>query len=176
LWDTLRVDETHVKCVDISELPGVLTGFSTDLQNSRITCVELMSVENTGCVSYLARQPGQDRLCLMACDEFGLCDTTILNIVILEKEYKRRELIVHNGFSPNGDGQNDIFTIKNVEFYPDNQLTIFNRWGNEILKVKGYKNDWKGAWKGKDLPDGTYYYLLDDGFGNILSGFIQIER
>ena len=70
-----------------------------------------------------------------------------------------------NGFSPNGDGVNDTWVIKNLELYPDNELIIFNRWGNEVFSVKGYRNDWSGDSNskftiGNGLPVGTYFYVL----------------
>ena len=45
-------------------------------------------------------------------------------------------LTIVNTFSPNGDGINDIWVIKNIELYPDNELTVINRWGNEVYSCK----------------------------------------
>ena len=66
-------------------------------------------------------------------------------------------LIIFNGFSPNDDGINDGFTIQGIEAFEDNEICIFNRWGNQIFDQKNYSNDnqWTGDWNGKDLPDGT---------------------
>ena len=83
---------------------------------------------------------------------------------------------VYTGFSPNGDGVNDVFYIEGLEAYPNAQLTVFNRWGNQVYRSDSYKNDWTGLWEGKLLPDGTYFYVLDDGEGNLLSGYVQIHR
>ena len=91
------------------------------------------------------------------------------------------ELVIVTGFSPNGDGVNDFFRIIGIEAYPDNTLMIFNRWGNEVFDVGAYDNSadkaFTGRWDGKDLPDGTYFYVLDlkDGEG-IRSGYVQIQR
>jgi gliding motility-associated-like protein len=83
-----------------------------------------------------------------------------------------------NAISPNGDGRNDAFRIEGLQKYPNNTLLIFNRWGNEVLNVKKYQNDWQGTWNSKDLPDGTYFYLLRDEDTNevILTGYLQILR
>ena len=86
------------------------------------------------------------------------------------------KILVHTGFSPNNDGINDYLTVIGLEQYPDHELTIFNSWGAEIFTVKDYRNDWNGTWDGNDLPDGTYYYVLNDGKGNVTSGYIQINR
>jgi len=40
--------------------------------------------------------------------------------------------------------------------YPNNQLTILNRWGHVVYKAAPYQNNWYGTFEGKDLPDGTY--------------------
>jgi len=63
---------------------------------------------------------------------------------------------MNTSFSPNGDGINDLWVIKNLEYYPDNQLVVINRWGNEVLTVNNYKNDWNGS----QLAEGTYFYIL----------------
>ena len=88
------------------------------------------------------------------------------------------DLTIFNGISPNGDGINDSFTITGIESLPNNTMTIFNRWGNQVYFTHGYTNDngWRGTWNGKNLPDGTYFYLLDTGDGRKLTGYIQIHR
>jgi gliding motility-associated-like protein len=89
------------------------------------------------------------------------------------------DIIIYTGFSPNGDGVNDNFTIEGIEEYPNNNLLIFNRWGNRVLLKSGYLNDWSGTWDGdKMLPDGTYFYILElnDDKGRKFSGYIQIHR
>ena len=86
------------------------------------------------------------------------------------------KILVYTGFSPNNDGVNDNLTIIGLEEYPEHELTVFNVWGAEIFTTKEYRNDWNGTWNGKELPDGTYYYVLNDGKGNVISGYIQINR
>ena len=66
------------------------------------------------------------------------------------------QLTINNAFSPNGDGINDLWIIKNIELYPDNTLTVVNRWGNEIYTINGYQNNWDGS----QLDEGTYFYIL----------------
>lgn len=85
-------------------------------------------------------------------------------------------LEVFNGFSPNGDGKNDVFTIKNIEKFPDNKLYIFNRWGNRVYFEEKYLNTWEGTWENKPLPDGTYFYIIEDGKGKTYSGYLVIYR
>jgi len=104
------------------------------------------------------------------CNPAG-CDTAMVTLYIECKAF-----IIYTGFSPNGDGINDTFTIEGIEDFPNNEVQIFNRWGNLVFEQKGYKGQWDGTWNGQLLPDGTYFYLLDDGEGRQYSGFLQIQR
>ena len=82
-------------------------------------------------------------------------------------------IIVHNAFSPNNDGINEVFIIENIDdirCYPTNSLEIYNRWGVLIYENQGYDNNTK-AFRGisegrltvnqsQELPTGTYFYIL----------------
>ena len=87
---------------------------------------------------------------------------------------------VPQGFSPNGDGQNDKFVVQNA---PGKLVSveIFNRWGNRVYKSADYKNDWggevsEGFLVGGDIPDGTYYYIVIIENKDKYAGFITINR
>ena len=68
-----------------------------------------------------------------------------------------------SAFSPNGDGWNDTWVIKNIEAYPDNEVRIYNRWGQIIYKQIGYtpENAFDGSRHGQQLPDATYYFIVE---------------
>ena len=96
-------------------------------------------------------------------------------------------LIIPNAFSPDGDGINDMWTIRGGlnKNYPNNKIYIFNRWGVSVYESKGYLNDWNGSSNNNlsgssssDLPVGTYFYVLDlNGDGsNIKKGYIYLTR
>ncbi|MCC7302843.1 MAG: gliding motility-associated C-terminal domain-containing protein [Bacteroidia bacterium] len=85
-------------------------------------------------------------------------------------------LIFYNTFTPNNDGDNDFFYIGNVFKYPDNKLTIYNRYGNIVYMTTPYLNLWDGENFGEDVPDGTYYYIFDDGKGRKYFGSVTIIR
>jgi gliding motility-associated-like protein len=93
-------------------------------------------------------------------------------------------VVVPQAFTPDGDGTNELFVITGIENYPQNKLTFYNRWGNEVFYAEGYSNDWDGtANRGIILGDGllptaTYYYILDlNGDGSeILKGYVYIKR
>lgn len=62
---------------------------------------------------------------------------------------------------PNGDQLNEFLYVEGLERYPDNTLTIFNRWGEEVFTKKNYSNDWNGVnQNGNPLPEGVYFYML----------------
>jgi gliding motility-associated-like protein len=69
--------------------------------------------------------------------------------------------------SPNSE--NSFFTIKNLSFFPNNELVVFNRWGNEVYKASPYLGKWAGTARGtkKNDPEvlleaGTYFYIFTD--------------
>ncbi len=90
---------------------------------------------------------------------------------------------IPEGFSPNGDGINDLFVIRGILNYPNNTFVIFNRWGNKIFEANSYKNTWNGTSTsglrigGDELPIGTYFYILDlkDG-SDIFKGTIYLNK
>ncbi|MBP2831833.1 gliding motility-associated C-terminal domain-containing protein [Aquimarina sp. U1-2] len=83
-----------------------------------------------------------------------------------------------NTMTPNGDGANDMFMIEGIENYPDNQLTVYNRWGSKVFEATGYQNDWFGTYKGEILPVGNYYYIMDiqGDINETYKGYITILR
>ncbi|MBS0028708.1 gliding motility-associated C-terminal domain-containing protein [Chitinophaga sp. 22321] len=66
------------------------------------------------------------------------------------------DILIPNVITPNGDGKNDKFVIIGISRYPNSSLFIYNRWGNMVYQSKNYQNEWNG----KDLNEGTYYYIL----------------
>jgi gliding motility-associated-like protein len=88
---------------------------------------------------------------------------------------------VYTGFSPNGDGINDTWIIDGIEQYPDNEVLIFGRWGEELWKGVGYNNTsvvFEGNNKrGVKIPEGTYVYIITLTNGPKLdAGWVQISR
>ena len=104
------------------------------------------------------------------CD-IGGCDTAKVEVIVSCDKVK-----IYNAFSPNDDGINDFFVIEGIEKFQNNLVSVYNRWGTEVMKTKGYKNNWNGKWNNVALPDGTYFYIFDDGEGNKKVGYVQIQR
>ncbi len=86
------------------------------------------------------------------------------------------EFLIPNGFSPNGDGHNDLFVIAGLEQHPEAYIEVVNRWGHVVYQKNYYGNEshWgskeEAWWNGKAnvglkmgdkvLPSGTYIYFL----------------
>lgn len=92
----------------------------------------------------------------------------------------KQSLFIPEGFSPNGDGINDVFVIENTGLKHIN-LEVFNRWGNRVFKSENYGNDWTGKCNtgihiGEDLPVGTYYYIAIFDGNERKVGYITINR
>lgn len=65
-------------------------------------------------------------------------------------------IVIYELITPNGDGDNETFYIKNIEALPSTHITIFNVWHQIVYNKENYQNDWNGG----GLPVGTYYYLV----------------
>ena len=82
-------------------------------------------------------------------------DSVLITVDLLEFEG-----LITNLFTPNGDGINDTWFIKDIGKYPESEVFVYNIYGKLVYTKKGYTNDWQGTYNGADLPDGTYYYVL----------------
>jgi gliding motility-associated-like protein len=113
-------------------------------------------------------------LCLADCPT--QCDTALLTIVT------RASLLIPNGFSPNGDGVNDLFEIIGLDSYPNNELHILNRWGDAVYTAAPYQNTWDGTsntglGSGGRLTDGTYFYVFKTApDGESFRGYVELKR
>ncbi|TGE21782.1 T9SS type B sorting domain-containing protein [Hymenobacter aquaticus] len=76
---------------------------------------------------------------------------------------------IPNIFTPNKDGVHDVFLATNG---CPAHLQVFSRWGNKVYESVSYRNDWDGG----QVPDGTYYYHLQQVDGVIIKGWIEISR
>lgn len=118
---------------------------------------------------------GRDTFSYTICNANG-CSTAQVYVYVNPGD----SLVVYSGFSPNNDRVNDRLILRGIENYPNNEVIVYNRWGNEVFRRKGYTNDegWEGNWKGFNVPDGTYFYLiqLNDEKKQVKTGYLQILR
>jgi len=120
---------------------------------------------------------GTDRITLEVCDLAGACTQKVIDIDVVG------QVIVYNGLTPDGDGFNDVMLIKYVDVVDGastNTVSIYNRWGDEVFKVKNYNNDDRvftgNTNSGNELPSGTYFYKITFAAGKTLTGYITLKR
>ncbi len=140
---------------------------------------------NGGSIVYrgLPGRSGKDQFVYKVCNKIciELCDTATVRIQV--KSDNTYQFAVPTGITPNGDGANDELRFEVLEVQPEqyknNEIVIFNRWGDIVYRAKPYVNNWKGTNNsGQDLPTGTYYYILrlDISDGLIIKGDITIVK
>lgn len=88
------------------------------------------------------------------------------------------EITIPNVFTPNNDEYNNEFKIDGLEVYSGVKFTVYNRWGNIVFETDDYQNDGDSSnnWKGRDEPEGTYFYHLTLPNGFERNGIITILR
>ena len=97
----------------------------------------------------------------IAFDDYGCSDTAKVAIKINNITNEITTLIP-NAISPNGDGKNDVWKLDFLSLmYPNAEVDIYNRWGENLFHSSGYANPWDGTYKNEKLPVGTYYYVLN---------------
>ncbi|MCX6255138.1 MAG: gliding motility-associated C-terminal domain-containing protein, partial [Bacteroidia bacterium] len=71
-------------------------------------------------------------------------------------------LVIPQIITPNNDGYNDTWVIKNIDLFPNAEVKVFNRWGKLVFRTKNISaNPWDGVFKGEPLPTDSYHYVLD---------------
>ena len=192
--DTLAVPIAMDDIADTTQTgtPVVIDIKGNDILIGGIPTINIISppvigevIVNLDCsVTYIPTVPFCDRedlfvyeVCLNG--NAAQCDTAEVRIFV-----ECLELTIFNAVSPNNDGVNDVFWIGKIESFT-HHLEIYNRWGNKVFETDNYTNrdnqGWPATWASEDdLPDGTYYYLLqwidDDGVEQFVRGYIEVFR
>ena len=107
------------------------------------------------------------------------CPSDIESIVIDPCEVE-----IPTAFTPNDDGENDLWELKNLEFFASAKVSIYNRWGDLVFKSTGYDEPWDGKNRltGTNLPTAVYYYVIENVDtkvlvdGSKLIGYVTIIR
>jgi gliding motility-associated-like protein len=108
---------------------------------------------------------------IISIDNFGCSSSADVMVKVL------KPVEIPNVFTPNGDGVNEKWQIKNLKDYAECTVEIFNRYGQLVYHSAGYTNEWDGTLKGKPLPAATYYYIINLKIAaKPLSGFVDILR
>ncbi|MCB9032969.1 MAG: gliding motility-associated C-terminal domain-containing protein [Chitinophagales bacterium] len=83
---------------------------------------------------------------------------------------------IAKGISPNGDGMNDYLDVECLKLLAKDgviRFRVYNRWGIEVYRNDNYNSEFNGIYKGEELPDGTYYYILE--YTNLLDEDVNIS-
>ena len=109
------------------------------------------SISNTNQVRMV--YPDKDTLIFVfkAVDGCGNEGNDTVNIEVIPCDIQ-----VTNVMTPNGDGYNDNLIFNYAQFYEQNHLVVYDRWGRKVFETENYKNDWNGD----KLHEGTYYWVL----------------
>ena len=112
--------------------------------------------------------PGNYEICLNIVDSEGCFDDICETLLVVPADIENINVI-----TPNDDGINDQLAFQYLEFYPENEIFIFNRWGNLVYQAESYDN----TWAGNELTEGTYFYILEiRGINKTYSSFFQLKR
>jgi gliding motility-associated-like protein len=88
-----------------------------------------------------------------------------------------KPIYIPNVFSPNGDGVNDVWVIRELAKYPEAKVDVYTRYGRNVFSSSGYRIPWNGLWNSEPLPTGTYYYVITTKpKTNPISGWVAIVR
>lgn len=122
------------------------------------------------------RYAGADGFTYNICSDGCDCSTGRVVFIIGENAPCQIPTII----TPNNDGINDYFVIpclSDPANYPENEVSIFNQWGDEVFRAKPYLNNWQGTYSGENLPDGTYFFIVRFAEGiPVENGFLIIHR
>jgi gliding motility-associated-like protein len=187
--DQYTVNEDEVLNGDVSENDTNTDGFIYTVTSGTSNGTLTLNADGTFTYTPNADYNGFDEFTYEACDENGNCVSATVTIIVVPMGDDT--ITVAAGFSPNGDNVNETLHIENIDAYPQNKVTIFNRWGNVVYEASGYSStsEWNGnasedgAMGSTKVPEGTYFYVLETGPSSVnpdkaeekLSGFIVIK-
>ena len=183
LWENLAaVNDTFTA---IAEREGSWMVTDNDSLSSDVFATAILTaptygtaqLDASGRLTYLAPATAceqMDSLTYELCVD-ATCRTATVNI-----DVRCEPVLVHEGFSPNGDGVNDYMTVVGLDELESYRLEVFSRWGTRVFESTNYANDWDGRWDDGDLPDGPHFYVVtytaDDGSTGVTTGCTVIRR
>ncbi len=131
------------------------------------------------CTSIDSLSPGSYSVTVLAINSNSVVVDSVILAYTVMASTELCQISVYNGFTPNGDGINDNWVIENIENFPINSVSIFNRWGNKVWYTDNYNNT-TDFWDGKHsngslLTSGTYFYVIDIDNGKaIKKGWVEL--
>ncbi|MCX7862964.1 MAG: gliding motility-associated C-terminal domain-containing protein, partial [Bacteroidales bacterium] len=114
---------------------------------------------------------------------YYLTITDAANCTFIDTFDIKLPIIIPSLFTPNGDGVNDKFSIKNIHIIPKVKIEIYNRWGHRLFTFNGtglqyadLSNQWDAKHNGKELPMGSYVYIVVVNDTDVYNGVVSILR
>ncbi len=184
---TTRSNCKSVYAADYLVLDEIKPKIGEDIEGSLGIGAQLHA---TGCVSYswepaeflsnpaianpIATVTENTEFVVTGTDYYGCTSKDSVRVNVIE-DYR---VIPNNVITPDGNQKNDVWIVQNLENYPNNHVSIFDRWGREIYATDSYSNDWGATnYNGHLLMDGTYYYVIEfPENGKVLKGAITVVR
>ncbi len=161
--------------VDSTIYEGSQYQFTPTVSNySTAIWAPLTGLSNANILNPIATLNNTTTYILTVYDNNGCYNYDAITLTTIPKPFY--EIVINNTFTPNVDGVNDTWFIDNISQYPDNHLSIYNRNGHIVYDKQGYNNEWDGKYYGNDLPEATYYYILNISGQDVFKGDVTIIR
>lgn len=139
---------------------GESVGLSATSSANTYTWFPGSGLSCTDCANPVATPVETSLYCVRTTD--GVCTNTACVLVSLQEPCLENSVFsVPNAFSPNGDGQNDVFCVQGSNRYITSfSLSIYDRWGEKVYETSDFDSCWDGTYKGRRLnPDVFVYYI-----------------
>lgn len=153
--NTLPVANAGADVIIVVGGSTTIGGSPTGPAGSTYTWLPLPGLDNSTFANPVANPSSTTNYTVSVSTTQGCISTDVVTVTVLPT------IIIPDGISPNADGDNDEWLLDGIELFPNCTVEVYNRWGELLFQSKGYKEHWKGVFKGKPLPVGTYYYIID---------------
>ncbi|HNJ59932.1 MAG TPA: gliding motility-associated C-terminal domain-containing protein, partial [Chitinophagales bacterium] len=137
----------------------------------------MLSFSNIPNPTFIAGSVGVYEMELTVTNEFGCSDADTVVVNVEKATTNLDSVVIPDLITPNGDGINDVWRL---DFLKDinmsYEIAVYARGGSKIMISTNYNNDWTGTYKGKELPDGVYWYAIVLENGAVYKGSLTIKR
>jgi len=166
------------KDYDLTVKEGMSTTFRTDSKDGFEKIWALDGAELTPTVDSVVvvwREPGEHLLTLKNFD--SQCASLPASFSVLVEKTGCPPINPHKYVTPNGDGNNDVWEIDNIECYPDAIIEIYDRFSKLLIRYHGRDLYWDTMYNGHQVPETDYWYIIyDESFDKPVSGHFIVKR
>lgn len=167
LVDADKCTGTDELTINVNPVPVI----SVSASDSLVCPKELVTLTATGAVNYVwstgettseksaSIDDENSETTYKVIGDDGNCESDTAYITIRTERCSGDLVLVPKYFSPNGDGVMDNFIIQDIRKY-ENEVIIFNKWGDVIFQKRNYDNRWNGVYNGREVAEDTYMYLV----------------